>query len=385
MKSQTNEELSTLQQFLDHHAIPQIKGNPTTFLGIARQPHYENVLSNIYAFFFNPNAEHGFQDLFIMSLLDCIKNSNLGQSKDFSDFSDFTIETEFSTNKGGRIDLLLKSDTSAIIIENKIYHSLNNDLSDYWTTIINRIEDQTRSIGIILSLKELSGINHKQFINITHIQLLDKVMANIGLYLLEASDKYTVFLKDLHQNIINLTRKNMNETDFNFYFQNQEKINQLVSYKDQIAGHIKREVEAAGNSIEECEVKTPRVGSVNEKRLRFYASNKNPNLMLTLVFEKLMISDRKFVIIIELQGKALSLRDKIDVEKYKSATNLTFNDDFKTTEKPYAHLAHKWYSPTDEELFQLSDYITSVLEEDKFMEVFRDLDDFISLQRNNKV
>src|SRR5690554_1082514 len=160
MKNEVKEELSTLQQFLDQHAIPQIKGNPTTFLGIARQPHYENVLSNIYAFFFNPNAEHGFQDLFIMSLLDCINSSSPGQSKDFSDFSDFTIETEFSTNKGGRIDLLLKNDTSAIIIENKIYHTLNNNLKDYWSTIINRIEDETRVIGIVLSLKEFSDTNH---------------------------------------------------------------------------------------------------------------------------------------------------------------------------------------------------------------------------------
>ena len=382
MKNEVKEELSTLQQFLDQHAIPQIKGNPTTFLGIARQPHYENVLSNIYAFFFNPNAEHGFQDLFIMSLLDCINSSSPGQSKDFSDFSDFTIETEFSTNKGGRIDLLLKNDTSAIIIENKIYHTLNNNLKDYWSTIINRIEDETRVIGIVLSLKEFSDTNHRHFINITHIQLLSKIMDNIGLYLLEASDKYLVFLKDLHQNIINLSHKIMNEADFNFFFHNQEKINQLVSYKNQITSHLKKEIETAGNSIEECEVKTQRGGSYNENRLRFYTSKKNPDLMLTVVFEKLMTSDRKFVIIIELQGKALSFRDRIDVDKHKSSTTLTFNSDFKTTKKTYAHLAHKWYSPTEDEIFQLSDFIKNVLNQDNFLEVFRDLDNFLTLKRD---
>ena len=50
--------LSTLQEFLYQEKIPKIKKRPKTFLGIAKQPHYENVLSNIYAFFFDIKEEH---------------------------------------------------------------------------------------------------------------------------------------------------------------------------------------------------------------------------------------------------------------------------------------------------------------------------------------
>ncbi len=367
-----------LQQFLNQNTIPQIKGNPTTFLGIARQPHYENVLSNIYAFFFNPNAEHGLKELFILSLFDCIKSIKLGASKDFSNFSDYSIETESSTDKGGRIDLLLNNGENAIIIENKMYHILNNDLWDYWDTVIKGIKDENRLIGIVLSLKETPNTGHPQFINITHIQLLEKVMANIGSYLLDASDKYLVFLKDLHQNIINLSAKNMNEKDFTFYFANHEKINQLVAFQDKILEHIKKETEAAGRSLEECEVKSLRSGSESENRFRYFVSKNNPDLMFTVVFENLMNHKKQFSIIIEMQGKALSYRNEIDASKYNNLTSITFNSDFRTTKNGYAHFAHKWYSPSDSEIYQLRDFIIKKLIEDNFLEVFRDLDIFLT-------
>ena len=46
-------DLNKLQHFINQNDIPIIKGKPKTFLGIAKQPHYENVLSNIYAFYFD--------------------------------------------------------------------------------------------------------------------------------------------------------------------------------------------------------------------------------------------------------------------------------------------------------------------------------------------
>ncbi|WMN06118.1 hypothetical protein QYS48_31660 [Marivirga arenosa] len=39
-----------LSDFLKSNEIPSVKQQPKTFLEIARQPHYENVISNIYAF-----------------------------------------------------------------------------------------------------------------------------------------------------------------------------------------------------------------------------------------------------------------------------------------------------------------------------------------------
>ena len=99
--------LTTLQEFLDTAEIPVIEPKPLTFLEIAKQPHYENVLSNIYAFFFDVNAEHGFKELFISTLV-ALRMKKLGlTSSKFEGFYDFNIETEYFTKKRGRIDILL--------------------------------------------------------------------------------------------------------------------------------------------------------------------------------------------------------------------------------------------------------------------------------------
>ena len=74
-------DLLQLQSFLNQNEIPIIKSKPKTFLGIAKQPHYENVLSNIYAFYFDVNEVHQFKDLFIKSLLELINRSILVKEK----------------------------------------------------------------------------------------------------------------------------------------------------------------------------------------------------------------------------------------------------------------------------------------------------------------
>ena len=129
-------DLLQLQSFLNQNEIPIIKSKPKTFLGIAKQPHYENVLSNIYAFYFDVNEVHQFKDLFIKSLLELINRSILVKEKTvFETFSEFDVFTEYGIKDQKRIDILLQNNEQAIIIENKVYHHLNNDLNEYYNEI----------------------------------------------------------------------------------------------------------------------------------------------------------------------------------------------------------------------------------------------------------
>lgn len=92
--------LTGLQHFLDNNEIPKIKRKPKTFLGISKQPHYENVLSNIYAFYFNTNEEHGMKDLFLKSFQTLINQTDLGKTKKIKFNNDFTLETEYRSGMG---------------------------------------------------------------------------------------------------------------------------------------------------------------------------------------------------------------------------------------------------------------------------------------------
>lgn len=377
-----NLDLEVLQNFIANNKTPTIKGKPKTFLSIAKQPHYENVLSNIYAFYFNVNEVHKLKDLFIVSLLELINEAEIGIKKDISFHYEFSIDTEYSTDKGGRIDLLLSTDEEAIIIENKVYHHIDdNDLDDYWDTIKG---SSNNKIGIILSLNTVPKNNYSkfnntgQFINITHLELLNKVMEKLGTYILTSNDKYLVFLKDLYQNITNLSKSYMEEKDLKFYFNNQEEINQITKFKFSVREHIINEVENAGKSLSGLKLYSPRPSSDLGKRVRYFKSEIDENLMIAVVFEDILKAN-KFRIVVELKNDGLKNREKYkNVEFTENEEALIAESNFYTnTNKSWAHFAKVEYPVTEKEVAHLSQFIIEKLEEGHLLSIFNKLNNYL--------
>lgn len=386
-------DLHALNAFLKMEVIPEIKKKPKTFLGIAKQPHYENVLSNIYAFFFNVNEEHGFNDLFVKSLIECIDEVKL-EGKKFSSFTDFDVETEYATKgiglwkKRGRIDLLLYNGEQAIIIENKVFHHLNNDLDDYWNSI--KLDKESK-IGIILSLKPISQDQYKdfesknEFINITHSQLMSKVMANATSYFentTESLKNYHFYLRDFNQNILNISTPTMNENEIGFFTENKAKINQLVSFKYQFKQHVISGVENAGGAMMHVQPEVPRHKS-NARRLRYYRSKINPDLVFTIVFGGLFEEDGLLHIIIEPRGKTLRngaiFKNLQFDEKETEILQPAF---YAKTNEAWAHFASKCYAPTKEEIADLRSFIQTKISEDSFASIFSKMEALL-LNGNN--
>lgn len=67
-----NPKLSRTEEFLNLLALfktlPHEKQN-LTFMDVSGYPHYENVCSNILAFYLDPTQEHDLKDLFISAIL----------------------------------------------------------------------------------------------------------------------------------------------------------------------------------------------------------------------------------------------------------------------------------------------------------------------------
>lgn len=371
-------ELNQLENFLNNHEIPQPKKQVKTFLGIAKQPHYENVLSNIYAFYFDENEEHGLQDLFIKSLTEIISDKikiKVPFSKHFFDlprFRNLSPSTEVSTTKNGRIDLLLDNNEQAIIIENKVYHHLNNDLDDYWNNIKYPIVDK---IGVVLSLKPtFSG--HNLFVNITHKELLDQVISQLGNYVMDASDKYMVFLKDLYQNIMNLTNATISKEELDFYFKNQDKINQAARFKELVLSHIKTEVElACPNSLT---LNTPKTNSNLEHRARYYDSNVHFNLTIVVIFDHLLTDEKKLTMIIELRHDFTKKETKKLFKKcIEIVEGASIDNHFKSDQKGWLHYYKKEYTIQEIRDIPIHEFISKKLKDDHFMEIFRSMEDVI--------
>ena len=166
--------------------IKPIETPDVTFLDIARYPKYENVISNILAFLFDDKI-HGFNDLWIRSLLNCyckVSNINL----DIDSIAVNYVDREVSTEDNKRIDLVIETDKYLIIIENKVYASPYNPFSSYHKFAKKYIETDNLNLKIIEILLSVNTENDKinndyKFYNITYNMLLSEVKSIIGSYI----------------------------------------------------------------------------------------------------------------------------------------------------------------------------------------------------------
>lgn len=368
--------------FLNSSKIPTYERSPKTFLEIAKQPRYENVISNIYAFFFDSNEEHGLGDLFMRALVDCIhSHKDYPAQKEISYLSDYYVETEFSTDglgkkkKRGRIDLLLTNNAQTIIIESKIDHHLDNDLDDYWLS--TKSIDDNAKVGIILSIKPISKDKWQYFekqheyINLTHLSLINRVIELSKPHLEKLNNHFKFILNDFCQNIIKISQEVMESEDLKFYFENQEKINQLVNFKFKVRDHIVQQIEHAGNSIADVNLVNINKRHPNSKRLRYFQSIKHGELLYTIVFENLLQDSNVLYIIIEFKGRILKNGEIFRaIEFTPEEIKILHPDFYNNLNKTWAHFASKEYKLSNNDLANLSEFIQTKVHNDGFETVF---------------
>lgn len=375
---QPRHTLQALQNFLDNHDIPVIPSKPLTFLGIAKQPHYENVLSNLLAFYFDPKQAHGLGFLFLDCLLELVMQKAPDKNLSFAD--PIAVSTEYGT-ESGRIDIRLADEAHAVVIENKVFHHLNNDLEEYWkAAIFDRKYEEVNCVGIVLSLYPVSDIAHEHFINLTHGDFLRRVMGRMGPYMMQAEDKYVVFLKDLYQNTISLSEATMKSDDLEFYFDNRKKINQLIQLERSVNRHIVTEVEKVGLGLDGVELDVPRKTNPNRKRLRYYKSRRNADVVIAVVFEKIK-DDGTMYVVVEVRGETLkalrknnSLRAELSAVLGPDGSEGMKLEEVKDDGKSWSHVYRRDYQVPKGELENLGRYLDRRIVEDGFLVVVGGLD-----------
>jgi len=174
--------------------VPVKQPENETILSICGFPHYEKVASNILSFFFDSEREHGLKYLFLKCLFELIDIDWELVS------STFVVETEVRTINGKFIDLYIHNDEYSIVIENKVYAWLYNNLDDYYQYVSDKSPNKK---GVVLSLfpQEEKNGNYKY---ITYIQLFNVIRKNIGKFIEVANQKYLNLLFDFIKNMENL-------------------------------------------------------------------------------------------------------------------------------------------------------------------------------------
>lgn len=91
---------------------------------IAGFPQREQVSSNMLAWLFDPQGNHGLGTLAVEALLALIGRTDIAPDE-------VTVETEVGTDDGKRIDILVCMSGLAVVVENKVGAWLYNDLPGY--------------------------------------------------------------------------------------------------------------------------------------------------------------------------------------------------------------------------------------------------------------
>lgn len=237
-----------LELLHDFESLPDSIKSESIF-DVAGYPHYENVCSNILAFYLNPNNEHGLGNLFFASLMNLAGGIEIQQGN-------VQISREVSTNKGGRLDIVIETDNQIIGIENKIYHHLNNDLDDYSQSIDEWAKpNNLDTTKIILSLRHEGGSS--EFINITYENYWQKIKENLGSYVTTSSQKWVLYLIDFMSAIEKLNGGIM-EIDENdqFFIENEERVNSLINARNKFISKLNgkiRELSDLTQKPDDCE------------------------------------------------------------------------------------------------------------------------------------
>lgn len=208
-----------------------------TYFDICGYPHYENVVSNVLAFFFDPAKPHGLRNICIEALLN-ISNPEIERIDEL-----WEIEREVRTDKGTFIDILLKNEEYVILIENKVYADLYNDLEGYLSYVNKQFQEQ-QIVPIVLCL-HTPAFNH---VSGFHVITYEQYFAKLRFYLankIETADfRYMQILTDLMVNMKKLKEgTKMDDKFIEFVSKHDEELIELVkkikSYRDTLRKKVK--------------------------------------------------------------------------------------------------------------------------------------------------
>ena len=188
--------------------------NETLFSIVGGKSTDERTASRILAFFFDTTREHNMEDFFIKSFIEAAGE----KYEDITKNHNFTVEKEFYTKHGKIIDILLLNPQCNIVIENKIYADLYNDLKEYYDTAKSKnAEKQAR--GYVLSLFDMQdSIDERnvgdKFKCVTYEKFLGVLEKNYKNY---EYSKYFGLCEDFIKNMRSLEEKIMSDLDEAFW------------------------------------------------------------------------------------------------------------------------------------------------------------------------
>tara|TARA_R110002050_G_scaffold158249_1_gene287515 strand:+ start:16928 stop:18019 length:1092 start_codon:yes stop_codon:yes gene_type:complete len=278
--------------------IPQSPRREMGFLDVVDKTTHETTICKVYRYFLDSELSPLLSTVFIDSLKDLIlsKFSQKKVTKEL-DFANYEVFLEVVTNKG-RIDIVLHSTNgpSVIIIEVKVYHTLNNDLEDYWEKYDYQIQNKA---GVVLALNSFSDevIANENFVSITHYEWLNKVLeaglpANLPI-------RDFIYIHDFYNNMKHITKANEMTEEVRFYLQHAGKINKAILVKDSAYAYLIDQLNTVASNLN-----LVLYGNSVEYR-HLWDQDNHATVYLAVYPEKILLNPSKIEVDLEIYSKAI--------------------------------------------------------------------------------
>jgi len=203
---------------------------------IGGRGYYENPTSDILSFYFDPNEEHKLHDLFIKSFFECLlEKKSISHIPSIDSL--IQVEREVPTDNDNRIDILIVGLGWVLVIENKIFHGVNNPFSDY-KEYVNKQYGTKSMYFTILSPDGKSPF--PSWLPVTYGEFIEKLLDNLGKNILDiTSNKWLLILREFILNIKEqIGDSSMDEKLARFFEENLEIIDKLTKLKEDYSKYI---------------------------------------------------------------------------------------------------------------------------------------------------
>lgn len=226
-------DLPALEELLAHlKSQSAAEKSEANIFSLGAHRHYENPVSDLLAFFIDPDAPHGLNALVLGALLECLL-----APVDASLLS--PPAREVMTLEGTRIDLLLESEEWVMALENKIWHQQNNPFSDYSGYLAHKHPDK-RPLLVVLSPEGQAPVG---WAGISYSLFLSVLSSRLGMACISTPlNKWQVLLREFMLHLESLMGKNTiaAETE-TFVLENLHNIQEAVLLKNAVVKSLQEE------------------------------------------------------------------------------------------------------------------------------------------------
>ena len=271
----TQAAASLLDEF---NKVPGRISRPQTFMEIGGYPHYENVCSNFLAFFFDPEGPHGLGSLFLEALAGSAGVEGVEEGLGRNVF----VEREVFTEAGNRIDILIRSDSHAVLIENKIFAAVANPFEDY-AAYLRSLKNESgdaypdeNKIKILLTLYRSGEGSEWGFVNVTHADFAGAVRSTLGRHVSRADTRYLTLMLDFLNTLENLGEGTR---------MNQEFINLLAERSEEVATFLRGITDVRAEVKKKALTLGERIGLQDDEDVLLLPWQPNPNYDLVYLLQ----------------------------------------------------------------------------------------------------